>query len=145
MGGSVSKRRLLQGGHTESSATPAPVYSVKLEVTQLEEYCTEENKLGEGGYGTVFKGKFTDIKSGQMMDVAIKRVQRISKAYKNQNNRHRRNLIILDEEFKFIAAERTFMKQHDNVLKCLKFEAEWENPNGLENWQVLSYGLMASL
>lgn len=126
--GCFLSKRLPQSDHAESSAAST---SENLTVAQLEEYCTEENELGRGGYGVVFKGKFTDIKSGQIVDVAIKRVER-SKTYTYKNNRRHGNIISLDEEFKNIAAERT--GQHDNVLYYLNFQLNPRNFKGSEYW-----------
>lgn len=45
-----------------------PVNHRNEELDNLKEYCKDENKIGEGGNGVVYRGRFKD------QDVAIKRI-----------------------------------------------------------------------
>ena len=60
---------------------------------RLEEYCIEENVIGKGGFGKVYRGKLDKI------EVAIKRLE--------QKDQH-----------KFAEAELQSRLRHDNILSC---------------------------
>ena len=64
----------------------------------LKVYCTDENKLGEGGYGEVYRGKFDNCRL-----IAIKKI---------------------DKKSKKAEVEMHFSLVHENILNCLGTETD---------------------
>ena len=69
-----------------------------------------KDKLGQGGFGTVFKGKLRNNQNGIEVGVAIKRIEKA----RLDNN---------ETEFKSVSRELTLKKlAHRNVVKLLHFD-----------------------
>ena len=68
-------------------------------LTPLKDYCKEENFLGRGGYGEVYRGKFDKNR-----DIAIKRIK-----------------IINDKNAEVVVH---FRLNHQNILYCLGVEKD---------------------
>lgn len=70
---------------------PAPTDQV---LDNLKLYCKDENKIGEGAFGQVYRGRFND------QDVAIKRIDSQNVSYTSEDVLHVQLL------------------GHHNVIKC---------------------------
>lgn len=74
-----------------------------------------KDKLGQGGFGTVFKGKIRNNQDGIEVGAAIKRIEKA----RLDNN---------ETEFKSVGRELTLKKlRHRNVVKLLVFEDQDED------------------
>ncbi len=74
-----------------------------------------KDKLGQGGFGTVFKGKLRNNQNGIEVGVAIKRIEKA----RLDNN---------ETEFKSVSRELTLKKlTHRNVVKLLLFDDQDED------------------
>ncbi|KAF5191944.1 G-type lectin S-receptor-like serine/threonine-protein kinase RKS1 [Thalictrum thalictroides] len=66
------KKRSLKGGHTEKEDLELPLFDL-VTLTNATKNFSEEDKLGEGGFGPVYKGK---LEGGQ--EIAVKRLSKNS-------------------------------------------------------------------
>ena len=76
----------------------------------LRKYCAEENLLGSGGYGEVYRGRF-EIK-GVERDVAIKRIPR-DKLKHDENREAELQLLQLSHP--------NVLEGHSRLLKDVKY------------------------
>ena len=80
-----------------SKSLPGIEDPVDADLNALEVFCTDDNKLGQGGVGAVYRGKFKDVG-----DVAIKKTRFSRKK---------------EKEFNSIEPEILYTLKHPHLIK----------------------------